>query len=198
VAPDSLPEPIAVAGWFAGHLDRIGVRYVIGGSFASSVHGEPRSTNDIDIVADLHEADVDRFVEGLAADYYVSRPAVADAVRSGGAFNVIHIPTAVKVDVFVSGDDPFDRERLDHRVPVRFSVGGDLVEVFVDTAEDTILRKLEWYRRGDELSERQWRDITGIVDAQASRLDRVYLFAWAARLGVTDLLERALGRPRSS
>lgn len=115
MTPDALPEPLAVAGWFAGHLNRIGVRYVIGGSFASSIHGEPRSTNDIDVVADLHEGDVDRFIGGIGADYYVSRSAVVDAVRSGGSFNVIHVPTAVKVDVFVSGADAFDQERLDRR-----------------------------------------------------------------------------------
>ena len=195
VAPDSLPEPIAVAAWFVGHLNRIGVRYVIGGSFASSVHREPRSTNDIHVVADLHHMDVDRFIEGISADSYVSPSAVAEAVRSGGTFNVIHIATAVKVDVFVVGDDAFDRERLGRSMRVQFSGTPHSVELLVDTAEDTILRKLDWYRRGDESSERQWRDITGVIDAQGSRLDRPYLFAWAARLGVTDLLERALPEP---
>src|SRR5471030_2087631 len=117
VAPDSLPEPISVASLIASHLTRIGVAYVIGGSFASSVHGEPRSTNDVDIVADLHEVDIDPFIEGIGPDYYVSRSAVADAVRSGGAFNVIHMSTAAKVDVFVAGTDAFDRERLHRRKP---------------------------------------------------------------------------------
>ena len=168
------------------------MRYVIGGSFASSVHGQPRSTNDIDVVADLRQTDVERFIAAIAADSYVSPAAVAEAVRSGGTFNVIHIATAVKVDVFVVGDDAFDRERLDRPLLVQFSSVSDSVELLVDTAEDTILRKLDWYRRGDESSERQWRDIAGVIDAQGSRLDRPYLFAWAVRLGVTDLLERAL------
>ena len=115
-----------------------------------------------------------------------------DAVREGGAFNVIHIPSAVKVDIFVAGEDAFDRERLQRRTPVSFSGDPDSVTLFVDTAENTILRKLERYRRGGETSERRWRDVTGIVDAQSSRLDRIYLREWAARLGVSDLTERQL------
>ena len=192
MAPDSLPEPVAVARHIADTLTRLGVSYVIGGSFASSVHGEPRSTNDIDMVADLGQSNVDGFVDAIGAEWYVSREAVVHAVREGGAFNVIHMPTAVKVDIFVAGIDVFDRERLQRRTPVSFSSDPGQVTLFVDTAEDTILRKLEWYRRGGETSERQWRDVVGIVDAQSSRLDRVYLRKWAARLGVSDLTERLL------
>jgi len=195
MAPDSLPEPIAVASLVASALTRIGVSYVIGGSFASSVHGDPRSTNDIDMVADLREADVDPFIEAIGPECYVFRDAVADAVRTGGAFNVIHKPTAVKVDVFIAAADPLDRVRLERRIPVAFSTGTGAVTLFVDTAEDTILRKLEWYRRGGESSERQWRDVAGIVNAQAPRLDRGYLRDWARRLGVADLMDRALDAP---
>jgi hypothetical protein len=192
MAPDSLPEPIAVASLVAGCLTRIGISYVIGGSFASSVHGEPRSTNDVDMVADLHDADVDAFVSAIGAECYVSRDAVAEAVGAGSAFNVIHVPTAVKVDIFVAGADAFDRERLKRRVPVAFSSGLQPVTLFVDTAEDTILRKLEWYRRGGHTSERQWRDVVGIVNVQSTRLNRAYLREWAGRLAVSDLMELAL------
>lgn len=192
VAPDSLPEPIAVASLVAGHLNRIGVAYVIGGSFASSVHGEPRSTNDVDMVADLRLDDADAFVDALGSGWYVSRDAVLEAVRTGGAFNIIHMVSAVKVDIFVAGTDAFDRERLSRRTSIAFSSGADAISLFVDTAEDTILRKLEWYRRGGEASERQWRDVAAIIDVQTSRLDRAHLRAWANTLGVADLLERAL------
>jgi hypothetical protein len=192
MAPDSLPEPIAVAGFVAAHLDRIGVSYVIGGSFASSVHGEPRSTNDIDMVVDLRPIDIDAFIDAMGSECYVSREAVVDAVGAGGTFNLIHMPTAVKVDIFVAGSDAFDRARLQRRMPVMFSSGAKPVTLFVDTAEDTILRKLEWYRRGGETSERQWRDVAAIVAAQSPRLDRAHLREWAVRLGVEDLLARAL------
>lgn len=197
MAPDALPEPIAVASLVAGAVARMGIEYVIGGSFASSVHGEPRSTNDVDMVVDLGEADVHRFIEAMGTAFYVSRvsrDAALEAIRGGGAFNVIHTPTAVKVDIFVAGADAFDRARLRRRMPVTFSSGTDSATLFVDTAEHTILRKLEWYRRGGETSERQWRDVVGIVNAQSSRLDHAYLREWAAELGVTDLLERVLDR----
>jgi hypothetical protein len=192
MAPDSLPEPIAAATLVAEILDRIGVAYVIGGSFASSVHGEPRSTNDVDMVADLHEADVDAFIEGVESQCYVSRDAASHAVRIGGSFNVIEISSAVKVDIFVAGSDAFDRERLKRRLAVTFSSGPQTTTLFVDTAEDTILRKLEWYRRGGESSERHWRDVLGMVSAQRGNLDRAFLREWAAMLGVADLLERVL------
>jgi len=168
---------------------------VIGGSFASSVHGEPRSTNDVDMVADLRRRDIDAFIAAIGSDCYVARDAVVEAVGTRGAFNVIHMPTAVKVDIFIPGRDALDRERLKRRMPVSFSSGSDAVTLFVDTPEDTILRKLEWYRRGGESSERQWRDVVGIVNAQSLRLDRAYLRAWAVKLAVSDLLERVLGAP---
>src|SRR5581483_9567631 len=121
-------------------------------------------------------------VAAIKTDCFVSREAVADAVRVGGGFNVIHMPTAVKVDIFVVGGDAFDRKRLQRRTPISFSSASGLVTLFVDTAEDTILRKLEWYRRGGETSERQWRDVVGIVNAQSSGLDRPYLRECATRL----------------
>ena len=83
MAPDSLPEPVAVASHIADALTRIGVSYVIGGSFASSVHGEPRSTNDIDMVANLCQPDVDAFVDAIGADCFAACEAVADSVREG-------------------------------------------------------------------------------------------------------------------
>ena len=98
MAPDELPDPLAVALSFAALLERLGVRYLIGGSFASSVHGEPRSTNHLDVVADFRLEHVPRFVEMIGADYYVSADAMRDAVQSGGTFNVIHVHGGIKVD----------------------------------------------------------------------------------------------------
>jgi hypothetical protein len=191
VTPESLPDPIAVATAVAERLDRLGITYVIGGSFASSLHGEPRSTNDVDLVADLQTDTVDAFVGSFGAEYYASAAAAVDAVRSGGSFNIVHIPSAVKVDIFVAGADALDRERLQRRRAVRIAAGAGHVELFVDTAENTILRKLEWFRRGGESSERQWRDVIGVVRIRRPDLDHPYLRHWAVRLGVTDLLDRA-------
>ena len=192
MTPEALPDPIAVALEVAGVFDRLEVPYLVAGSLASSVHGEPRSTNDVDFVADLHPRQVGPLLDALGDRYYVSAEAVNDAVRAGASFNLIHLGTAVKADVFVVGHDAFDAERLAHRERVRVG-SDDRDELWVDTAEHTVLRKLEWYRRGDEVSERQWGDVVGILRAQGGRLDRGRLDAWAARLGVSELLERAWG-----
>ena len=191
VVPETLPDPIAVAVSFTNALERLDVPYLIGGSFASSVHGEPRSTNDIDIVADLREEHVTRFVELVRGEYYVSEEAVREAIRLGGSFNVLHMGAAVKIDVFIAGDDPFNRERLQSRARVLVA-SSPQTYMFLDTAEHSILRKLEWYRRGGEVSDRQWRDVLAILRVQGSRLDQSRLHSWADRLGVSDLLGRAL------
>ncbi len=190
MGPESLPDPGAVAIEFTGILERLGIRYLVGGSLASSIHGEPRSTNDIDVVADLRMEHVTPFVEAVERDYYVHAPAVRRAVRSAASFNVIHMDAAVKVDVFLSGNDAFDAERLRLRERIELSSesGGSM---YVDTAEHSILRKLEWFRRGGEVSERQWRDVVAILRIQGGRLDRARLENWAGRLGISDLLDRA-------
>ena len=190
MAPDALPDPIRIAVDVGGLLDRLGVSYLVAGSLASSVHGEPRSTNDVDLVADLAPAHVPPLLAALGDAFYVSADAVLEAVRTGGSFNLIHLATAVKVDVFVKGGDAFDAERLSRRTRVRlgFDSPGDL---WVNLAEYTVLRKLEWYRRGGEVSERQWRDALGVLRAQGARLDHARLAEWADRLGVRDLMDRA-------
>jgi hypothetical protein len=192
MTPDRFPDPIEVAVSVATLLDRTGVPYVIGGSIASSLHGEPRSTNDVDFVVDLREEHIRGLLAGLGDEYYVDSPAVHDAVASSGSFNVIHLNTAVKVDMFVIGDDAFDRERLTRRQPVRLSRSDEKnTTIYLDTAEDTIVRKLEWFRRGGEVSERQWRDVLGIMRLQGARLDSRHMRTWAERLRVSDLLDRA-------
>lgn len=190
MTPDSLPDPIEVAVEFTQLLERLGIRYLVGGSLASSVHGEPRSTNDVGVVADFSEAQVAAFLDALGPGYYVDETAVRTAIRSAGSFNVIHMDTAVKVDIVVTGADPFNQERL--RWAKRVEVWRDpSASMFIDTAEHSILRKLEWYRRGGEASERQWRDVLAILRVQGAVLDDTRLVEWAARLHVTDLLERA-------
>jgi len=190
MGPAELPDPIEVAASITRALENLGVRYLIGGSLASSVHGEPRSTNDVDLLVDFRAEHIRPFVEAIRADYYVSEPAVQEAVRSGHHFNVIHMDAAVKVDLFLAGNDPFDLERLEVRQPLRLPTEPESL-VYVDTAEHSVLRKLEWYRRGGEASERQWRDVVAILRIQGSRLDPSRLSMWAPHLGISDLLERA-------
>jgi hypothetical protein len=172
-------------------LDRLGVRYCIGGSVASSVHGASRSTLDVDLGAELDEAAALRLVAALQNEFYVSKQAVVDAVRRRSCFNLIHLATSFKVDIFVSKGRAFDRSVQDRAVRDKIGEGGHLAAP-IATAEDIILLKLEWYRLGNETSQRQWSDLTTVAKLQADRLDHGYLRHWAKELGVADLAERLL------
>jgi hypothetical protein len=169
-------------------LRRLGVRHYVGGSIASSAHGVPRASVDADVAAELHPEHAPRLVAALRGAYYVPEERVRDAIARRASFNVIHLETMVKVDVFVSKDRPFDRRAFERARPAAGEGGGELP---VSSVEDTVLAKLEWYRRGGEASERQWTDVTGVLKA-AGALDEAYLHRGAVELGVSDLLDRAL------
>ena len=185
--PDEF-DPIGIAIDIGGKLERLGVPWVAGGSIASSMHGEPRATNDVDLVVALRINDVKPLVSTMGLEYYIDADAVRDAVGDASSFNAVHFDSSIKADFFVAGDNPFEAERLAQRQRVDMPNGF----LYVDTAEHTLLRKLEWYRRCGETSERQWRDVQAIARIQGDRLDRVRLGRWAEHLGVTDLLRRLL------
>ena len=128
------------------------------------------------------------FAKAIGRDYYVDLGAMRRAVTSGESFNAVRYASAIKVDFFVAGNDPFEAERLRSRQRIETPDG----VLYVDSAEHTLLRKLEWYRRGGEVSERQWRDVQAIARIQGDRLDLEHLRLWAPRLGVMDLLERVM------
>jgi hypothetical protein len=130
----------------------------------------------------------------LEGAYYVPEGRVRDAAARRGSFNVIHLETMLKVDVFVARDRPFDRHAMDRAVSRTI---GDL-SLPLASAEDTILAKLEWYRRGGQVSERQWSDVLGVLRVGGTALDLAYLQEGARELAVTDLLERALREAASS
>lgn len=173
-----------------GVLDRMGIRYALGGSLASSLHGFDRYTRDADIMADPFPGKEAEFLASFGPDYYLSLSAIQEAHRRRSAFNIINTRTGFKVDVFIRPDDPFERSALERRIPLRLPDGPDQ-PLFVQSAEDVILFKLRWYRLGGESSEQQWKDIRGVLQVQAGRLDEAYLDRWAAHLNVADLLARA-------
>lgn len=182
-------DPIAVALSVARAFDALGIVHTIGGSIASSIAGEPRSTIDIDVVAALRESDVPALVSALAVDFYVSEEALRRAVRECSTANLIHQATQVKVDIFVAGGTPLDAQQLQRRRAVEIAPGRIL---HVHPPEDILLQKLRCYQKGGETSDRQWRDVLGIIRVQAQHLDHDYLRLSAPVLGVADLLARAL------
>lgn len=172
-------------------FERLGVEYLIGGSLASSFHGLPRSTYDADLVANLKRAHVPLLVAALEGSFYIDAERARQAVAQRSSFNVIHNPTAFKIDIFVLKDEPFAREEMRRRQRVVLDEDSGRT-VDLASAEDTVLQKLAWYQLGGRVSERQWTDILNVLKVQRGRLDHGYLQRWAERLEVEDLLDEAL------
>jgi hypothetical protein len=189
-------DPIFGEGFSAlrpvvAELERLGVRYYIGGSVAGSSYGYSRMTQDVDVVAELRMEHVKPLVEALQQEYYVNANTVADAVARRSCFNLIHNKTYFKVDIFAPQNRDYNRAAF-QRIRKKQLVKEDpTTEFFIASAEDVILSKLEWYRLGDEASDRQWTDILKILEVQQHRIDRDYMQKWAAELGVADLLAKA-------
>jgi hypothetical protein len=174
----------------AAKLEELGVAYYIGGSVASSIYTFPRSTMDIDIVADLQPKHVADLVESLSNEYYVSGAMIHEAISRRSCCNLIHNATAYKVDIFVVKGRPYDRVALERARAKYVDPEYPALRFFFAAPEDITLAKLEWYRLGDEISDRQWQDIVGILKSTRS-LDRQYMEHWATELGVADLLAGA-------
>lgn len=171
-------------------FDALGVDYLVGGSVASSLFGEPRLTVDADLVARLLGRHAEPLVQKLAGEFYADVPAIRSAIENQSSFNLIHLETMSKVDVFVNWRSPFGEAQFSRRQ--KKSVGqGAPIELYFASAEDTVLAKLQWYRKGGEVSDRQWRDLLGVLKVQGKALDGDYLEQWADKLGVKDLLHRA-------
>lgn len=170
-------------------LEELAIEYALGGSLASSIHGEPRSTNDVDFAVRLQEHQVRRLVDRLGSEFVVDEHGLRDAVRAGRSYQIYFLPLALKIDLFIRGAAPFDRSEFARRVRVSVGERGTL---YAASLEDSLLRKLVWFRDGGEVSDRQWRDVLGLLRASASDLDRAYVEHWADELGVRDLLARAM------
>jgi hypothetical protein len=172
-------------------LDGLNVPYCIGGSLASSVHGIPRATIDGDVVAALELRHCRPLSDALSARFLVSLDAVVQAVHDEKSFNAVHRESLVKVDVFAIQQRGWQESQMQRRQlgPLGSEEG---TPVYLASPEDTILAKLDWYRLGGGVSDRQWGDVLGVIKMQGASLDLDYLQMWATHLHLSDLLERAL------
>ncbi len=179
-------DPLA---WIVGELERRGIAYMLAGSIASSFHGSPRTTHDIDVVISPNRADLDAFVRGLDPErQYVSEIAVDEAWHRRGMFNVVDYASGWKIDLILCKERAFSRMEFDRRIRVDLAGLG----VWMATAEDTIIAKLERARTGE--SDRQLRDVEGILEAAADRLDRCHIARWVGELGLDALWNRVSQR----
>jgi len=169
-------------------LGRLGIRYAVGGSLASSAHGTIRATLDADLIALIAPVQLRALSTALGKAWYCDEEMMERALRGGSAFNLIHIGSAIKVDIFPATSQfhhaQLERARMTHLQPPV------AVDCMVTTAEDILLAKLSWYNEGGRISDRQWNDITGLIAANTA-MDWPYVNDWATRLGLADLLQKA-------
>ncbi|HXD09755.1 MAG TPA: hypothetical protein VN653_06800 [Anaerolineales bacterium] len=187
-------EPVEVTLKVTDILEKLGIPYLIGGSLASTLYGMVRTTQDSDVIAEMRLEHRQPFVAALQDEFYVDDKMIAESIQSNSSFNIIHRETMFKVDVFIPRPRPFLQSQLARAQKQTFSLDTEISAYFA-SPEDTILAKLEWYRMGGEVSDRQWRDTpvgVGVLKTRAGELDLAYLKKWAVDLKVTDLLERAL------
>jgi hypothetical protein len=184
-------DPIAALLDVLDVLDDLQLPYAVGGSVASSIFGEPRASADADVLVEIPGPRVSFLIERLENGFYVSEDAAREAVRRGASFNVIHLKSMYKVDLFVAGPDELDREQLRRRRQVTLTRDPER-RVHVTAPENLVLRKLDWYRRGSGVSDQQWRDVLGVLKVQATDLDLEYLRTTATSAGLGELLDRAL------
>jgi hypothetical protein len=178
-------EPVAEA------FEKLGVLYYIGGSIASSAYGVPRATMDVDMVSGLKMQHVRPLVQMLRSSYYIDEDMILDAIKRQSSFNIIHLETMLKIDVFICKNAPYDVAALKRRRKDTLDEEQAAAEFYLASPEDVILNKLTWIRIGGEVSDRQWNDVLGVLKVQENSLDNKYLRHWASQLKVEDLLIKA-------
>lgn len=187
-----LTDPLRVTKHVTDVLEQLGIPYLIGGSLASSLHGIPRATQDVDIVADIKVHHIPLLVDTLKADFYIDADVIREAIQRRSSFNVIHLETMFKVDIFMLREDKSSQEEMARREQYQVSDNPPQL-LFLSSAEDVILHKLYWFQLGGGVSERQWNDVLGVLQVQQETLDYEYLKRSAKQRGVSKLLEQVLG-----
>lgn len=162
-------------------LEDLGIQYLITGSVATIAYGEPRFTNDIDVVVRLFPFQVDGFCAAFpASDFYLSPETVREAVERRSQFNIIHPTSGLKIDVMVADTSDFNESRFARGR--RLQVAPE-TEVDFASPEDVIIKKLTFYREGG--SDKHLRDIRGVLAVMGDEIDRSYIDQWVLKLGLT-------------
>jgi hypothetical protein len=171
-------------------LESLKISYLVTGSVAAMAYGEPRLTNDIDIVAGVEEGHIRGLLEAFPEDeFYIRADMIRQAIGQPGQFNIIHPASGLKVDVIIRRDTPFDQSRFSRK---RLISPAESYQASFASPEDVILKKMEYYREGG--SEKHLRDITGILKVSGEDIDRAYTALWADRLGLVEIWEAVLRR----
>jgi hypothetical protein len=185
------PDILAALDPVMQAFEKIGVPYYIGGSIASSAFGIARATLDVDLIADLTAHNALSLVKMLKNDYYIDEEMILNAIHKHSSFNIIHLETMIKLDIFVPEDTPYKKAVFERRRKDTLEEKEGAKEYHLTSPEDVILNKLVWFDKGEQVSERQWRDVLGVLKVQADALDKEYLLRWAAELGIAELLKKA-------
>ena len=172
-------------------LENLSIPYYIGGSIASSVYGISRATIDIDIVADIKLQHIDLLKQELGKSYYIDGDMIKNSIENSSSFNLIHLETSIKIDVFIFKNIPYQRSAFERKVKDNFEDDDSKTEFYFSSPEDIIISKLQWYELGGKESERQWLDVIGVIKVQADSLDKKYLQNWTKKLGIYELLKNA-------
>lgn len=173
-------------------FERFQIPYLVTGSVASMAYGEPRLTNDIDIVAVINESHIVGLLAAfLPGEFYISDEMIRQAIRERGQFNIIHPASGLKVDVMIRQDTPFDRSLFRR---IRRISPADFYQANFASPEDVIIKKMEYYREGG--SEKHLRDITGILKISSKEIDQDYISEWVERLGLIEIWDAVQRRLR--
>lgn len=184
-----LTEPVQITQRVVQELEDLKIQYYVGGSLASSLHGIPRATQDVDIIADIALHHIPKLVKALEAEFYIDGDMIKEAIQRRNSFNLIHYKTMFKVDIFIPKLDTSAQEEMERRQQYQVSDSPQCL-LYLASAEDIILNKLQWFKMGGGVSERQWNDVLGVMQIQHKKLDRSYLERAAQQRGVADLLQK--------
>ena len=162
-------------------LNQLNLPYIITGAYASSIHGEPRATHDIDLQIYLTPKDINDIYNAFQENFYVSKEGIEDALKYRTMFNLIHLESQIKIDFWIPKQSEYDQERLKRRQEITISG----IKTFVISPEDSILTKLDWHKKTE--LEKHFADALGIMRIQGDRLDFDYITSWVEKLSIEEL-----------